>query len=159
MIDSQAILGPLLDRPAGHGNTDFTHQPRQARRSRRNDQRLVGLQPPAVDLERPQIDALHLVDPADLVQARVLHDAEAFGGQQARHFLPFAKRVGLDDGRGPAIECRADQAEELPQGIGAGRKAVAGLAEGAFDHQDLGLRQFRPFGRGRFAQLEVTRVE
>ena len=89
----------------------------------------------------------------------MLKHGDALGGQQLRDFLALAQHVRFDDGRGAIGQRLANDGKKLFEHFLPRRQTVVGMSVSAFDHEDVGVRQFGHSGGGRLAQLEIARVK
>ena len=104
-------------------------------------------------------NAARLVNPTDGMDFRVLQDGNAVIGEDPRDFLRFAQGVEMQHRRAVSGESLADEFDEPGDRLIAGRQAILRQAERGLDDQDIGGGKFAPLGRGRLAQLEVTRIK
>ena len=114
---------------------------------------------PSNNSKSPKSHAALFINLADVENLAMLHDADARRSQNLRHLLRFAQGVGQNDRHRSVLERLPHEGQKFFDHLVARRQPIGRRAVGAFDDENIGVRQFRPFGGGRLAEFEIARVK
>ncbi len=162
VVDAQPAARRGMHRPAGHAETHHIPQPGQPPLSvsaRRRHHHMTRQVMAGIQMTIAQVDAALAIHAAHRIHGRMLQNLEAGQGENAGHFLTFAKRIGFDHRHAFIGQRSAHEVAQLGNRLGSGREPVARVAEGALDDEHIGPRQFGPLAGGRLAEFEVAGIE